>query len=144
MAWLRRLNFEFRQAALHTVGNQVRIWILKRPDMPEASHAIRSLPPPRDFSFGRDILVRIGLAEHGFQCDTFCYYDSAGGKQTQRVAHDVTCRDFDENYPVPVIQAAAVNAIHNAVADLEKNYLSKHSSKSNARIKVLSREQMNR
>src|SRR5207244_12912240 len=57
-AWLRRLNFGFRQATLHTVGNQVRIWILKRPDLPEAPAAVRLLSPPRDSSFGRDILVK--------------------------------------------------------------------------------------
>ena len=138
LCWLRRLNFEFRQARTRDIpGKQVRIWILKRPDMPQISPAV--LPPkqPRDFSFGRDIFVRIGLAKDGFQCDTFCYYDSVGAKQVQRVAHDVTCRDFGESYSIAVVQAAAVDAIHNAITNLETTHLRKHPGKSNGQIKIL-------
>lgn len=127
IVWLKKLEIPFvTRRAPGLPRNMIRIWIAGEPGKAPGIEPKQRDPqeaPRREM--GKDILVRIGLVEHGFQCDTLCFVEPFGDKKEQRIMHQTTCRDFANDYPILLIQDAAAEAIHTAMANLEKTHLEK-------------------
>jgi hypothetical protein len=130
IVWLKKLEIPFvTRRAPGLARNMIRIWITGEPG--KAPDIEPTPPDPRDTQrreMGQELLVRIGLLEHGFQCDTLCFIEPFGDKKEQRILHRTTYRDFASNYPILLIQDAAAEAIHTAMTNLEKTHLRKEKA----------------
>jgi hypothetical protein len=127
IVWLKKMKIPFvTRRAPGLARNMIRIWITGEPG--KAPELEPKRPNPHEAQrreMGKDLLVRIGVVEHGFQCDTLCFIEPFGDRKEQRIVHQTTRRDFASNYPILLIQDAAAEAIHTAMTDLEKTHLRK-------------------
>lgn len=127
IVWLKKMEIPFVTRRVPGLPrNMIRIWITGEPG--KAPDLEPERPDPQEAQrreMGKELLVRIGLVEHGFQCDTLGFIEPFGDKKEQRIVHQTTCRDFGSNYPILLIQDAAAEAIHAAMTNLEKTHLRK-------------------
>ncbi len=127
IVWLKKMEIPFVTRRPPGMSrNMIRIWITGEPG--KAPDLEPERPDPQKSErreMGRELLVRIGLVEHGFQCDTLCFIEPFGDRKEQRIVQRTTCRDFAGDYAILLIQDAAAEAIHTAMINLEKTHLRK-------------------